>query len=124
MKLIIVIILIIILVALFMCWGGMGHFAEPFAEISGQLCYRCEGKTFNQCINCFNCLATVDQWGTYACLSGDEYNGLYNKEKVALIYSADPYTQMKWNNKHYLSAYGMTPKASNRRVGVYPCGWT
>ena len=115
--------ILISLIVLIVIWLIFSSRSEPFAEISGQFCGSCQGKGVNQCTNCFNCLYMVDQWGNSQCLGGDIASGPYNKEKYALAYAADPYLRMKYNNKHYLSSYGFTPKAANRRIGIYPCGY-
>ena len=111
--------IIIIVIWLFVRSGN-----EPFAEVSGQLCNSCEGKGFNQCTNCFNCLYVVDKWNNRKCIGGDQLNGPYNKEEYSLIYSADPYTRMKYNDNHYEQVYGMSPKQANRPIGLVPCKYT
>ena len=97
---------------------------EPFAEISGQLCSSCEDKTFNQCLECFNCGICEDQWGNFKCVGADVASGTYNKEKCSRLHLADPYTRMQYNNNHYKQVYGNTPKSANRALGIVPCKYT
>lgn len=113
--------ILISLIVLIVIWLVIRNRSEPFAEISGQLCSDCTGKGINQCTNCFNCLYIIDQFGKGSCLSGDVASGLYNKEKYALAFAADPYLRMKWNDKNYLSAYGLSPMSANRVIGQNPC---
>jgi len=71
---------------------------ENFNESTGTLCRSCQGKTFNQCVNCFNCGFCVDKFGNSSCIAGD-VNGPYNYEDCRLYYTGDKYTMMMQQNK-------------------------
>lgn len=93
---------------------------EHFNEESGRFCSSCKDKTFNQCLNCFNCGWCKDEFGNEGCIPSDIANGPYNNEKCAQLYQGDPWLRMQQNNKNYETEMG--PKQGNRIVGVRPCG--
>lgn len=92
---------------------------EHFNEESGRFCSTCKDKTYNQCLNCFNCGWCVDSWGNGKCLGADVASGTYNNEKCSKLYLGDPYLRMKQNNRNYKTEMG--PKSSNRAIGILPC---
>ena len=110
------IIVMIIVLANYLNDNGTEHFNEQ----SGQFCSSCKDKTFNQCLNCFNCGFCVDEWGNSQCIGSDIANGPYNNEKCARLYQGDPWLRMKENNQNYEIEFG--PKQGNRVIGVNPCG--
>lgn len=93
---------------------------EHYNDGTGLLCKDCEGKPFNECIRCFNCVYCVDKWGNGQCIGGDSASGPYNKEKCNLLYSGDQYIRMKQNNAHYECEFG--PPVYNNVIGVNPPG--
>lgn len=88
---------------------------EPFNEEVGQFCKTCRGKTFNQCLGCFNCGFCVDKWGNGGCIGGD-HKGPFNFERCAKWYSGDPYSFMMQQNADYGCDDG--PRSSNRVIGI------
>lgn len=92
---------------------------EGFNEQTGQFCPSCVGKTFNQCLQCFNCGWCVDKWGNGACIGGDANQGPYNKENCAKFYHTDPFVWMKQINEDRKCSYG--PSNANRVLGIEPC---
>jgi hypothetical protein len=70
---------------------------EYFNEQVGKFCYSCEEKTYNQCLNCFNCGFCVDKHGNGKCIEGD-HTGPYNGNICGMWYSGDPLTKMNQNN--------------------------
>lgn len=94
--------------------------AEHFNESSGRFCSSCKEKTFNQCLDCFNCGWCVDKNGQGRCLGSDISSGPYNNEECAQLYQGDPWLRMKQDNQHYKMDMGV--KQSNRVIGVMPCG--
>lgn len=112
-KIIVIVIVIVLLIKLFY------KRKENFNDKSGQFCYECSGKSYNQCFGCFNCGWCVDEWGNGKCIGGDVNSGPYNKEKCAMWKTNDPFAEMKYNNAHYKMSYG--PKQANRVIGINPC---
>ena len=95
------------------------NYQEHFNEQNGQLCYTCNDKTYNQCLQCFNCIWAVNQDGEGACIGGDINSGPYNYESnIIKYYSTDPWLSQLYRNDNYKCAYG--PKQSNRPIGIYP----
>jgi hypothetical protein len=84
---------------------------EGYNEYSGFNCPSCIGKTFNQCLRCFNCGWCVDKYGNSGCVGGD-MKGPYNAEGCAKWYYIDPINFMTQRNSDYKCSYG--PMASNR----------
>ncbi len=117
MKYLYLVILIVLIVIV--AYLGYKPKKEGFNQDTGQFCRSCSGKTFNQCLNCFNCGFCVDKWGNSSCISGDVNSGPYNKEQCALWYTTDNWTGEVWRNGNYKLSYG--PKQSNRAIGIYPC---
>jgi hypothetical protein len=95
---------------------------EHFNEQTGRFCSSCREKTYNQCLDCFNCGWCVSSDGSGRCLGSDIANGPYNNEKCAQLYQGDPWLRMQQDNNNYKRAYGNSPKQGNRIVGVFPCG--
>lgn len=110
---------LIIVLILIVAYFGYKPITEGFNRDTGQFCSTCTGKTFNQCMNCFNCGFCVDKWGNASCLAGDVRSGPYNKENCALWYTTDDWTTAVQNNENYRLSYG--PKQSNRPIGINPC---
>ena len=71
---------------------------ETFNQDSGTLCYDCENKTYNQCVNCFNCGFCVDKYGNGKCIGATSALGPLNNEKCAKLYMADPFYQVQQKN--------------------------
>ena len=117
-MLIIIIIIILILVAL--CYKYYPYQTENFNETSGKLCHSCKGKTFNECMGCFNCGYCIDEWGNGMCIGGDANSGPYNAEKCKIWYQGDQFVTMKQHNENYKCSYG--PPNQNRIIGVNPPG--
>ena len=88
---------------------------EGFNNQAGRFCLKCRGKTFNQCVGCFNCGFCVDKYGRGQCIGGD-HKGPFNFERCARWYSGDPYTFMMQKNANYGCKDG--PRSSNRIIGV------
>lgn len=114
------IIIIILLILVLYCISQKYSNAETFNEQTGKLCQSCEGKTFNQCLGCFNCGYCVDKWGNGMCIGGDAASGPYNKEKCSMWYQGDQFVRMQQNNKNYKCDMG--PPVQNNIIGVNPSG--
>lgn len=82
---------------------------------SGQFCPDCSGRTYNQCLSCFNCGFCVDIFGNSSCINSTVASGPLNKEKCARLYMADPWNDMREMNDNYKCSYG--PRQGNRRIG-------
>lgn len=91
-----VIVIIIIILIIYLC----NNKVEGFNDHYGTLCKSCENKTFNECMQCFNCSFCVDKWGNGKCIGGDVNSGPYNKEKCARIYNGDAFLRAKQDNKN------------------------
>jgi hypothetical protein len=115
MKYILLIIFLIVVVILVL--NNNNNNKENFNNQSGQYCYDCEGKTPNQCDQCFNCGFCLDEFGNGACIGGD-MNGPYNRQKCVGWYNIDPLNQLNEDNENYKCSYG--PKSSNRVYGINP----
>ena len=105
--------IILLIIILFFIW--ISESKEGFNDHSGQLCTTCNGRTFNQCLQCFNCGFCVDKWGNSTCVGGDRF-GPYNFEKCDYYYYIDPYYRMMENNKFEKCSDG--PRSANRVIGV------
>lgn len=53
---------------------------EGYNDQTGRFCITCAGKTFNQCLSCFNCGYCIDKYGNGQCVGGD-HRGPYNMEE-------------------------------------------
>lgn len=115
-SIIVVTLIIILIVIRFVKNNIITNVTENFNEQNGQLCFTCENKTMNQCLECFNCGFCVDQFGNGKCIGGDAASGPYNNESCRLWYQSDPYVLMKQRNANYKCSYG--PRSSNRLIGV------
>jgi len=111
--------LILILVTLLISYFIYPKNIEGFVRDSGKLCGTCADKTYNQCLDCFNCGWCVDKWGNAGCLGGDAASGPYNKEECAIWKTTDPWTTAQRHNQNYKLSYG--PKQANRVIGINPC---
>lgn len=67
---------------------------EHMNDEVGRFCRKCKGRTFNQCLDCFNCGMCIDKYGNSMCLPGD-HKGPYNYENCSIWYHGDPF------NKYY-----------------------
>lgn len=119
MSILIISIIIIVVLLLVVWYFKKSTKVEGFRAQQGQFCMSCQGKSYNQCLNCFNCGWCVDEFGNGGCVGGDVNSGPYNKEQCAQWDTNDPFTDMKYMNSHYKMSYG--PKQSNRVYGVNPC---
>ncbi|ARF09595.1 hypothetical protein Indivirus_1_218 [Indivirus ILV1] len=108
-----------IITILIIAFLGYQSKKERFNQDTGQFCGSCANKTFNECLNCFNCGYCVDKWGNGKCIGGDVTSGPYNKENCALWYTTDNWTGQVWRNNNYKLNYG--PKQANRLIGINPC---
>jgi hypothetical protein len=95
---------------------------EHFNDQTGKLCNSCVGKSFNQCLGCFNCGFCVDKYGNSGCIAGDQ-NGPYNYESCARWYYSDPYSFMIQKNalKNFDKQYYKGTLQENRVIGTDPC---
>lgn len=118
MKYVYLIILIISLIIISGFLYNTVQLKEGFNRDTGQFCGSCSDKTFNQCLNCFNCGFCIDKWGNGKCIGGSVL-GPNNKENCAFWYTTDDWTTAKMNNNNYRLSYG--PKQSNRPIGIDPC---
>lgn len=109
------ILLIALAVMLLMNYNRTEHFNEQ----TGRFCSSCKEKTFNQCLDCFNCGFCVKD-GDAKCIGADVANSTYNNEKCDRLYLGDPWARMKENNENYELEFG--PKQGNRVIGIYPKG--
>lgn len=87
---------------------------EPYNDSSGKLCLSCNDKTFNQCLECFNCGFCVDKWGNSKCIVGDMH-GPYNYEQCDRWYYNDPWTYVTQQNAKN-SGCGNGPRQENRII--------
>ena len=108
-------ILIVIVIILIIYYFIIHDTKEHFNDSNAKFCYSCKGKTYNQCLGCFNCGFCVDKWGNSECIGGD-MSGPYNYEKCYRFYYNDPYIVMKEHDANYKCSYG--PTNSNRRIGI------
>ena len=110
------ILLIVLAIILLLNYNQTEHFNEQ----SGRFCSSCKEKTFNQCLNCFNCGFCVNSNGSSGCIGASMPSGTYNNEKCDRLYLGDPYQRMQQNNQNYELEMG--PKQGNRVIGTFPCG--
>jgi hypothetical protein len=109
----------IIIIIFALIYQSSDYNQENFNEQNGQFCYTCNNRTFNQCLQCFNCIWAVNQDGEGACIGGDIKSGPYNYESnIIKYYSTDPWLSQRYRNKKYKCSYG--PRQSNRLIGIYP----
>lgn len=109
MSLLIVLIILFVIYYLFIkdiSWRQPELGVEGFNESTGKLCNSCSNKTYNQCLNCFNCGFCVDKYtGKGRCVAGD-HNGPYNYDDCHNWYSGDSFLAMNKMNNNYKCSYG------------------
>lgn len=113
-----ILIILIMLVILIMIYYSNKY--ETFGERTGQLCYTCTGKTFNDCNDCFNCVYCVDEYGNGQCIGGDVNSGPYNNERCKLLYNADQQMRAEQDNQ----VPSCSPSSFTRRIGINPYYFT
>jgi len=105
--------LVWIIIIIIILWIFLMNNNENFNEQTGQFCNDCKDKTFNSCLQCFNCGFCVDVFGNSQCIGGD-VNGPYNNEKCYLWYTNEVWPRMKEMNDNYKCSYG--PTQANRII--------
>jgi hypothetical protein len=94
------------------------HATEGYNDQVGQFCRDCSGKTFNQCLSCFNCGWCVDKYGNSGCIGGDQ-NGPYNYESCAKWYHGDPwYAMNEKKNREISKCNNANPKCDVSQCDV------
>lgn len=114
------VIIIVFVCILLVLWYKYTRKIEGYNEQTGKLCYSCEGKSFNDCLGCFNCGYCIDKWGNGKCIGGDANSGPYNAEKCHIWYQGDQFVRAEQNNDNYKCSYG--PPNQNRVIGKNPPG--
>lgn len=111
----IILIFILVATAFFIYFYIHLNYFESFNEQVGKFCLSCKDKTFNQCLECFNCGICVDKSGNISCMGGD-HRGPYNFERCYRWYHRDPYKTKMDMNKNYKCSYG--PSNASRVIGI------
>ncbi len=89
MNPIFIIIIILISILIFILYFTKQDKIEGYNDQTGRYCHSCSDKTFNNCLNCFNCGWCVDNFGNGICMGGD-HRGPYNYENCAKWFRGKP----------------------------------
>ena len=107
---IVVIIIIIVLILYFLRQNKI----EGYNDQTGRYCISCSDKTFNNCLNCFNCGWCVDNFGNGMCIGGD-HRGPYNYENCAKWFRRRP--KKSCSNKYISGCIGYKVAECNKIGG-------